>query len=337
MYKIIGGDGREYGPVTVEQLRQWLREGRANAQTQVLAPGATTWQRLGDVPEFNAAPPPVPPVAGVATTAHQLTEFPVALVILLHFVTCGIFTFIWLNLMHGKMPRVRSDDPSAGKAIGFCFIPFYNLYWIFFTYRRLCDRIAEQRELYGLAPNNQRGLATAACILQVIPYINLLFGMTIMLPVFAGVLQASVNELVRTSAGRAPQRSLPASTLPAAGVSGGMVVAIVCACLIPFIGLMAALAIPGFVKARKQSQARRIINDTRQMDAAIDQWALERGKESGNQILTNEVAAFMRSEWKSKDLLGNEYILGTVGPNQIQISTATKEALDGVGVDWGGF
>ena len=52
MYKITGGDGREYGPISIEQLRQWIAEGRANAQTQVLPEGATTWQPLGSLPEF---------------------------------------------------------------------------------------------------------------------------------------------------------------------------------------------------------------------------------------------------------------------------------------------
>src|SRR5882757_979628 len=48
--------------------------------------------------------------------------------------------------------------------------------------------------------------------------------------------------------------------------------------VVAIIALLAALAIPGFVKARKQSQGRRILNDARQMDAAIDQWALETSK-----------------------------------------------------------
>ncbi|MEI8063945.1 MAG: DUF4339 domain-containing protein [Verrucomicrobiota bacterium] len=52
MYKIIGGDGREYGPVSADQLRQWITEGRASAQTQILPEGATTWQSLGSLPEF---------------------------------------------------------------------------------------------------------------------------------------------------------------------------------------------------------------------------------------------------------------------------------------------
>ena len=43
MYKIIGADGKEYGPIAVETLKQWLAEGRVNAQTQVLPDGATQW------------------------------------------------------------------------------------------------------------------------------------------------------------------------------------------------------------------------------------------------------------------------------------------------------
>lgn len=60
MFKIRGADGREYGPVSTEQLRQWVREGRAGAQTQVQPAGATTWSPLNMLPEFAetfAAPP----------------------------------------------------------------------------------------------------------------------------------------------------------------------------------------------------------------------------------------------------------------------------------------
>jgi hypothetical protein len=52
MYRIIGGDQKEYGPVTAEQLRQWVSEGRVNAQTSVLAEGAAEWKPLSAFPEF---------------------------------------------------------------------------------------------------------------------------------------------------------------------------------------------------------------------------------------------------------------------------------------------
>ena len=52
MYKILGGDGKEYGPISAATLRQWISEGRANAQTQVQAEGSTAWVALGQIPEF---------------------------------------------------------------------------------------------------------------------------------------------------------------------------------------------------------------------------------------------------------------------------------------------
>ena len=107
--------------------------------------------------------------------------------------------------------------------------------------------------------------------------------------------------------------------------------------VVAIIGLLAALAIPGFVKARKQSQGRRILNDARQMDAAIDQWALEKGKKDGDAVTTSEAASYLKGSWKDVDLLGNSYTVSNVGSNQIQINATTKSALDGVGIDWGQF
>jgi hypothetical protein len=67
MYKFIGGDQKEYGPVSAEQIRQWVAEGRANGQTLVLAEGTTEWRPLASFPELagaTAAPPiPVLPAA----------------------------------------------------------------------------------------------------------------------------------------------------------------------------------------------------------------------------------------------------------------------------------
>ena len=65
MYKIIGADGREYGPVSLEQLRQWLAEGRANAQTLTQAVGTTDWKPLASVAGVTTVyslPPVAPPL-----------------------------------------------------------------------------------------------------------------------------------------------------------------------------------------------------------------------------------------------------------------------------------
>jgi GYF domain 2 len=66
MYKIIGADQKEYGPISAEQMRQWITEGRINAQTQAQAVGETTWKPVSMFPEFaasfSAAPPPLSPM-----------------------------------------------------------------------------------------------------------------------------------------------------------------------------------------------------------------------------------------------------------------------------------
>lgn len=75
MYRIIGADQKEYGPVTAEQLRQWLAEGRVNTQTQVRAEGTTEWKALGSIPEFAAVSPGAPPaMPTMPTPGPQVAE-----------------------------------------------------------------------------------------------------------------------------------------------------------------------------------------------------------------------------------------------------------------------
>ncbi len=76
MYRIIGADGKEYGPVNAAQLRQWIAEGRANSQTKIRSEGSAEWVTLGSLTEFadayEAAIPP-PPIA-VADAQRQARE-----------------------------------------------------------------------------------------------------------------------------------------------------------------------------------------------------------------------------------------------------------------------
>ena len=70
MYKIIGADGRQYGPVNLDQLRQWIAENRVRGETLIHAEGAPDWRPLHTFPELAAelraspptmAPPPATP------------------------------------------------------------------------------------------------------------------------------------------------------------------------------------------------------------------------------------------------------------------------------------
>ena|SRR5580765_7535568 len=108
--------------------------------------------------------------------------------------------------------------------------------------------------------------------------------------------------------------------------------------IVALIGLLAVLAVPGFTKVRKQSQAKRIVNDARIIDAAVDGWALENAKTDGDPVDVVAIAAFTSTGTiATNDILGNAYSIGPVGPSQVLISTATKTALSGVNVDWGSY
>lgn len=62
-YKIIGADGREYGPVTLAELNDWIRQGRVAATTQVLRSDETSWKAAAQFPEFSLGPAVATPLA----------------------------------------------------------------------------------------------------------------------------------------------------------------------------------------------------------------------------------------------------------------------------------
>jgi TM2 domain-containing membrane protein YozV len=76
MYKIIGTDGKQYGPIGADEIRRWLAENRVNAQTLVQIEGSSEWKPLGAFSEFfsatGIAPPTIaPPQQSVATRASD--------------------------------------------------------------------------------------------------------------------------------------------------------------------------------------------------------------------------------------------------------------------------
>ena len=79
MFNIIGADGKQYGPVSGEQIRQWIREGRANRASQVQPVDGSEWKSLESLGEFadafatsSSAPPAVaPPAMNVSARASN--------------------------------------------------------------------------------------------------------------------------------------------------------------------------------------------------------------------------------------------------------------------------
>ncbi|MDR3459098.1 MAG: GYF domain-containing protein [Verrucomicrobiae bacterium] len=60
-YHVIGGDTKEYGPIWAEDIRNWIAEGRLNAQSLAKGEGETAWRTLGSFPEFAEALKTAPP------------------------------------------------------------------------------------------------------------------------------------------------------------------------------------------------------------------------------------------------------------------------------------
>jgi uncharacterized membrane protein YjgN (DUF898 family) len=84
MFTIIGADGKEYGPVTADQIREWIGQNRLTLDMQARLTGEAEWRRLRDFPEFappaatTALPPPLAaaPGAGPAATTSSLGAAP---------------------------------------------------------------------------------------------------------------------------------------------------------------------------------------------------------------------------------------------------------------------
>lgn len=116
MYKIIGSDTKEYGPVSTDKIREWLRQGRVNGQTKVKAENATDWQALGTLAEFAAdftAPPTGAPPASAPPLLVKAprSKIPIWLVVL-----CVVGIFIPIAILAALLlPALSQAKTRAGQ------------------------------------------------------------------------------------------------------------------------------------------------------------------------------------------------------------------------------
>src|SRR3954449_10107880 len=81
--------------------------------------------------------------------------------------------------------------------------------------------------------------------------------------------------------------------------------------VVAIIALLAAIAVPGFVRSRKRSQAAKVLNDLRMIDNAIDQYALEANKKSGDLVAIADWTNYVKKDTvlfsTGEDVFGNAY------------------------------
>jgi len=81
--------------------------------------------------------------------------------------------------------------------------------------------------------------------------------------------------------------------------------------VVAIIALLAAIAVPGFLRARKRSQASRILNDLRMIDAAVDQYAIETNRTTGAAVAITDWTNYLKKGTSlyntGNSLLGSAY------------------------------
>jgi prepilin-type N-terminal cleavage/methylation domain-containing protein len=103
--------------------------------------------------------------------------------------------------------------------------------------------------------------------------------------------------------------------------------------VVAIIALLAAIAVPGFLRSRKRSQASRIINDLRLIDSAVDQYAIETSKKTGDPVAVTDWTNYLKKDTNlfssGKDILGNDYGAQTVDILP-QVPQSSKTSLSDV-------
>jgi len=105
--------------------------------------------------------------------------------------------------------------------------------------------------------------------------------------------------------------------------------------VVAIIALLASIAVPNFLRARKRSQATRILNDLRVIDSAIDQYAIENNKASFTAVSWSDVRGYLKAgsslyNSNANDILGGSYGTSFTVDSIPRVSTLTFSRLSDV-------
>jgi hypothetical protein len=111
-YTVMGGDGKQYGPVSAEQLRGWVTDGRIGGDTQIWRSDQASWVAAAALPELG-----IPGVATATIPSPIHVTVPVQDPELEQRVKSGASWFYWI----AGLSMVNSVAALAGWSIGFYF------------------------------------------------------------------------------------------------------------------------------------------------------------------------------------------------------------------------
>ncbi len=83
--------------------------------------------------------------------------------------------------------------------------------------------------------------------------------------------------------------------------------------VVAIIGLLAAIAIPNFVRARTTSQKNACINNLRQIDGAKQQWALENQQQSTASPTATDIQPYLKNNLMPTEPAGGGYTINDCG------------------------
>lgn len=190
MFKIIGADQKEYGPISAEQIRQWIVEGRLNAQTPAqraaggewrplsgfeefadLAPGGVAGQApAAGIPAGQAAPMSTPLITGSPDAAIQAVKAPaIALIVTASLgVAYYLFNAVFTLFSHGPMFNDKMQQDMSPQMRAF----FDGMHGPGAAFFSLIFAGINGFVLFGaikMLKLQSHSLAIAACVVAMIP------------------------------------------------------------------------------------------------------------------------------------------------------------------------
>ena len=154
-YRIIGADGKTYGPVGLEEIRRWIAQNRADARTPVHVEGATEWTYLGLLPELAAdfaAPPArigaLTPGAPQGTNSLATAGFVCGL---LAWTCCCCFPFSLIGLILSTVALIQinsSAQPQGGRALAIIGLVLSAAHLLFAFGLALLNAVIPQRNVH---------------------------------------------------------------------------------------------------------------------------------------------------------------------------------------------